>query len=115
MEMHQKFKQRKEQMINDLKNKLEMPYQMSSQTAIKKPTKNQQSKEQSSIGFFEAKKRSRRRTKIEPVRKIFQTNQKVVKFVHVENQKLLQILDRIELDKPIMMHDKLDVIWDKDP
>ena len=29
------------------------------------------------------------------------------------NEKLLKILERYELDKPILMQDKLDVIWDK--
>ena len=50
-----------------------------------------------------------------PVVRIKQTNEKVVKFKASENQKLLRILERIELDKPILMHDKLDIIWDKDP
>ena len=30
----------------------------------------------------------------------------------MENQKLIRILERMELDKPILMHDKLDIIWD---
>lgn len=30
------------------------------------------------------------------------------------NRKLLQILQRSDLDRPILMHDKLDFIWDKD-
>jgi len=42
------------------------------------------------------------------------TNQRVVKFKRIENKKLLRILERIEYDKPILMHDKLDIIWDKD-
>lgn len=29
------------------------------------------------------------------------------------NKVLLKILDRHELDKPILMSDKLDIIWDK--
>ena len=29
------------------------------------------------------------------------------------NEKLLRILERYELDKPILMQDKLDIIWDK--
>ena len=29
------------------------------------------------------------------------------------NEKLIKILERYELDKPILMHDKLDIIWDK--
>lgn len=30
------------------------------------------------------------------------------------NHKLLQILTRSDFDRPILMHDKLDYIWDKD-
>jgi len=29
------------------------------------------------------------------------------------NEKLIKILERCELDRPILMHDKLDIIWDK--
>lgn len=29
------------------------------------------------------------------------------------NDTLLKILERYELDKPILMSDKLDIIWDK--
>ena len=50
----------------------------------------------------------------DPIKKILSTNQRVVKYKNFENQKLLRILERIELDKPILMHDKLDIIWDKD-
>ena len=31
------------------------------------------------------------------------------------NNLLIRILDRYELDKPILMHDKIDIIWDKPP
>jgi hypothetical protein len=32
------------------------------------------------------------------------------------NKKLEKIIDRaINLDRPILMHDKLDVIWEKEP
>ena len=30
------------------------------------------------------------------------------------NRKLLHILQRSDLDRPILLHDKLDFIWDKD-
>ena len=30
----------------------------------------------------------------------------------LENEKLMRILDRMQLDKPILMHDKLEIIWD---
>ncbi len=26
----------------------------------------------------------------------------------------MRILERVDLDKPILMHDKLEIIWDKD-
>jgi len=42
------------------------------------------------------------------------TNARVVKYKRIENGKLLRILNRIEVDKPILMHDKLEIIWDKD-
>ena len=29
------------------------------------------------------------------------------------NAKVIKILERYELDKPILMQDKLDMIWDK--
>ena len=32
---------------------------------------------------------------------------------NIENNKLMRILERVDLDKPILMHDKLDIIWDK--
>lgn len=56
----------------------------------------------------------KRFTRNDPIKKILSTNQRVVKYKNFENQKLLRILERIELDKPILMHDKLDIIWDKD-
>lgn len=31
------------------------------------------------------------------------------------NSRLLRILERIEFDRPILMQDKLDVIWGDDP
>ena len=48
----------------------------------------------------------------DPLRKIFQVNQQVIHFKTMQNKKLMRILERVELDKPILMHDKLDVIWD---
>ena len=32
----------------------------------------------------------------------------------MQNKKLMRILERVELDKPILMHDKLDIIWDNE-
>ncbi len=59
-------------------------------------------------------RKKKKRVRRDPISKIIQTNQRVVKFKRIENKKLLRILERIELDKPILMHDKLDIIWDKD-
>ncbi len=33
----------------------------------------------------------------------------------VYNQKLLHILERVELDRPILMRDKLEIIWEQKP
>ena len=41
-------------------------------------------------------------------------NKRVVMFKRDQNQKLLRILERIEHDQPILIHDKLNIIWDKD-
>ena len=54
-----------------------------------------------------------RRTKSDPVYKVLKVNQKDYNFKKLMNEKLLRILERYELDKPILMQDKLDIIWDK--
>lgn len=41
------------------------------------------------------------------------TNNKAFKQQSDMNKTLLKILQRYELDKPILMSDKLDCIWDK--
>ena len=57
--------------------------------------------------------RVRGRTKADPVYKVLKVNQRDYHFKRAMNEKLLRILERYELDKPILMQDKLDVIWDK--
>ena len=49
-----------------------------------------------------------------PLNAILKTNVKHDKFIKVQNDTLTRILERYSLDKPIMIHDKLDIIWDKD-
>ena len=49
----------------------------------------------------------------DPIKKILKVNQKSFKFQKTMNDTLLKILERYELDKPILMSDKLDIIWDK--
>lgn len=55
-----------------------------------------------------------KRKRNDPVRKILATNQNISKQKAINNTKLLKILERIELDRPILMKDKLDVIWGDD-
>ena len=57
--------------------------------------------------------RVRGRTKADPVYKVLKVNQRDYYFKRAMNEKLVRILERYELDKPILMQDKLDVIWDK--
>lgn len=45
--------------------------------------------------------------------RIIRVNNKAYKFSKMMNEKVFKILERYELDKPIMMQDKLDMIWDK--
>ena len=42
---------------------------------------------------------------------IIKTNQKAVAISEQMNEKLSQICKRCELDRPILMRDKLDLIW----
>ena len=49
----------------------------------------------------------------DPIRKILRTNRRGFKFTNHMNSLLLKILERYDLDKPIIMQDKLDVIWEK--
>ena len=44
-----------------------------------------------------------RRTKSDPVYKVLKVNQKDYNFKKLMNEKLLRILERYELDKPILM------------
>ena len=93
------FEYKKFLSMKKLSESLEDPYSMKNNTAQpsqakKKPTKNE------------------KRLKRTALQKIFKTNQRVQKFKNMENQKLIRILERMDLDKPILMHDKLDIIWD---
>ena len=49
----------------------------------------------------------------DPIKKILTVNQHTFKHSKAMNNMLLKILERYELDKPIIMADKLDIIWDK--
>lgn len=58
-------------------------------------------------------KKMSKTTRNDPIRKIMMTNNKINKTNVLMNKKLLQILTRSDFDRPILMHDKLDYIWDK--
>jgi hypothetical protein len=51
--------------------------------------------------------------KNDPLRKLLQANQNKIFLKNSANERIIRILDRVDLDKPILMHDKLDIIWDK--
>jgi hypothetical protein len=59
-------------------------------------------------------KKLSKRARNDPVRKIINTNKNISKQKEFNNTKLLKILERIEYDRPILMKDKLDVIWGED-
>ena len=50
---------------------------------------------------------------MDPIKKILKVNDRSYNFQKAMNNKLIKILERYELDKPILMSDKLDIIWDK--
>ena len=53
------------------------------------------------------------RNKKDPIWRILRVNQRNFRFKAHMNELLVRILKRYELDKPILMRDKLDIIWDK--
>ena len=57
------------------------------------------------------KKKLSKKRRNDPVRKILLTNKKIQRQKREYNDKLLKILERVDLDRPILMHDKLDIIW----
>lgn len=92
-EVYSAFKvleQRRNQVITDLKKQLDLPFN--------KP---------------HHKKKMSMTQRNDPIRKIIKTNKKVHHSNYLMNNKLLMILTRSDFDRPIMMHDKLDYIWDK--
>jgi hypothetical protein len=57
-------------------------------------------------------KRVSKRDRSDPIRKVIQANKSVQRKKLVTNQKLLAILERIEFDRPILIRDKLEIIWE---
>lgn len=56
---------------------------------------------------------SQRVYKKDPVGKVIRTTENLTKFKTLQNTKLLKILERIELDRPILMKEKVDVLWNQ--
>lgn len=48
---------------------------------------------------------------MDPVREILKANSRTVKISKEMNLKLVAICERCELDRPILMRDKLDLLW----
>ena len=61
----------------------------------------------------QARKKRVKSTNCDPIKKILKVNNRSFALQKKMNQLLIKILQRYELDKPILMQDKLDVIWDK--
>lgn len=59
------------------------------------------------------KKRLSKRDRSDPIHKIIQVNKIVQRKKLVTNKKLLAILERVEYDRPILIRDKLEIIWEK--
>ena len=71
--------------------------------------------QQSTIVSINDAEKDKKKTKRanDPISKVLRTNSRAFKFQSSMNSLLLRILDRYEVDKPILMADKLDIIWDK--
>jgi len=62
--------------------------------------------------FREKEVRKKRSVSImDPIKNILRTNNRAFKLSEKMNQKLIQICNRCDLDRPILMRDKLDLIW----
>ena len=110
----------KAKVLQDLDEKLSNPLTVQvKEPAIEKSTEElpqpKQKKERQQVPniVMQGNLKVTRRTKSDPVYKVLKVNQKDYNFKKLMNEKLLRILERYELDKPILMQDKLDIIWDK--
>ncbi|CDW73084.1 UNKNOWN [Stylonychia lemnae] len=84
-----KLEVKQKQILQELPNKLDNPYREE----------------------IKPKKKLSKKKRNDPVRKILLTNKQIQKQKRIYNEKLMRILDRVDLDRPILMHDKLDIIW----
>lgn len=88
------------------KNKLKVLRQELDQPFI---VNKHQNKRAVDDGDGEPKKK--RRFKRDYLRRIFRTNREVFAKYQAQNEKIQMMLKKLDLDKPILMNDKLDAIW----
>ena len=97
---------------------------MSSQDSPSRATKEKERRAStlaspSDLRAPDKKKRADGRVKVskarDPIHRILKANHRCFRFQRQMNDLLIKILQRYELDKPILMRDKLDIIWDKGP
>jgi hypothetical protein len=86
-EVYDHMEAMKKQKISELKVKLEQPFREKE----KKPKKA--------------------KSRMDPIKHILQTNNRAFNLSDRMNTKLVQICNRCDLDRPILMRDKLDLIW----
>ena len=56
-------------------------------------------------------KKRKAKSRMDPIKHILQTNNRAFILSDKMNKKLVQICNRCDLDRPILMRDKLDLIW----
>ena len=101
--MIQKFDQKKRVTLTQLSKNLDDPYTGNTGGTV--------INEHGQIEMVKGKKKRGNRN--DPIKKMFGTNQRVCRFKKMQNNKLCKILERMDLDKPILMHDKMEIIWEK--
>ena len=95
------------QMLTELKNKLETP------TVVSVSDQKRNASNRKARGPRGTRNRGVASKSTDPIGKVLKANERAYKFHKAMNDLLLKILDRYEMDKPILMQDKLDIIWDK--
>ena len=102
----QKASTARKAILGELHEKLEKPTVVSVGATDRRTSKGQKSEEKRPTKLSKL-------SKADPIQKVIRVNDKVYKFNQAMNETLLKILERYDLDKPILMSDKLDIIWDK--
>eukprot|EP00347_Sterkiella_histriomuscorum_P012758 403367333 len=110
--------------LQELKKQLENPYLLK-QTKKSRPNRqnmNLQDKMQKSISSSESENTQRRaqsqmdytkdkKFKRKPIIKLIKTTEMINKGKNKINKNLLRLIERLDLDRPLMLKEKLDIIW----